>query len=198
MAILRALAAKGAIEDVVYLHAARSARDVILAEELARLARVHPGLRVVLHLDDERGLFGIDRLRELVPDFAERETYLCGPTGMMDGLAPAWAGNEARLHTERFAPTPATTTSTRGARVFLAGGERVVTTTGEGSLLEELERAGERPDYGCRMGICNTCRCRKKSGVVEDRTTGLLSGEPDEDIRLCVSVARGDVELAIR
>lgn len=195
MAILRTLAAAGAIEDVVYLHAARSRRDVIFGDELARLARLHPGLRLEIHLDDADGLLDVARLHELVPDLAERETFLCGPTGMMRALAEAWAGDEGRLHQERFTAAPIR--SEGGARVFLAGGERVVTTTGEGSLLEELERSGERPEYGCRMGICNSCRCRKKSGVVEDRITGLLSSEPDEDIRLCVSVARTDVELAL-
>lgn len=195
MAILRTLAAQGAIDDVVYLHAARSAKDVIFGGELTNLAWLHRGLRVVLHLDDANGLLDVDRLRALVPDFSDRETYLCGPTGMMSALAKAWAGNEARLHQERFAAAPPAMKSERGARVFLAGKDRIVTTTGEGSLLDELERSGERPAHGCRMGICNSCRCRKKSGVVEDRTTGLLSSEPDEDIRLCVSVARGDLEL---
>lgn len=195
MAMLRDLAERGAVTDVVYLHAARSAKDVLFADELTVLASIHPGLRVVLALDDTHPALDERRLGELVSDFAERETFLCGPTGMMQRLAVAWNGAEARLHQERFVAAPTELKSERGARVFLAGAERVVTTTGEGSLLDELERAGERPAHGCRMGICNSCRCRKRSGVVEDRTTGRLSSEPDEDIRLCVSVARSDVEL---
>jgi hypothetical protein len=47
------------------------------------------------------------------------------------------------------------------------------------------------------MGICNTCRCRKRAGTVVDAVTGRVSSEPDEDIRLCVSVARSDVELGL-
>jgi len=47
------------------------------------------------------------------------------------------------------------------------------------------------------MGICNTCRCRKRSGAVEDLVTGAISDGPDEDIRLCTSVARSDLELAL-
>jgi stearoyl-CoA 9-desaturase NADPH oxidoreductase len=47
------------------------------------------------------------------------------------------------------------------------------------------------------MGICNTCRCRKSSGVIENVLTGVVSSQPDEDIRLCVSIARSDVVLAI-
>jgi hypothetical protein len=45
------------------------------------------------------------------------------------------------------------------------------------------------------MGICNTCRCRKRTGTVEDLLTGQVSSEPDQDIRLCVSIARSDLAL---
>jgi hypothetical protein len=47
------------------------------------------------------------------------------------------------------------------------------------------------------MGICNTCACRKQTGVVENVLTGAVSSEPNEEIRLCVSRARTDVELAL-
>jgi len=46
MAILRALAQRNAVDDVVFLHAARSRRDVIFERQLAELATLHPGLRV--------------------------------------------------------------------------------------------------------------------------------------------------------
>jgi ferredoxin len=68
---------------------------------------------------------------------------------------------------------------------------------GPGTLLEQLERGGERPAHGCRMGICQTCRCKKRQGTVEDLTTGRTSSEPDQEIRLCVSVARSDLDLAL-
>jgi ferredoxin len=45
------------------------------------------------------------------------------------------------------------------------------------------------------MGICRSCRCRKLRGTVEDRSTGATSSEPDQDILLCVSIARSDLEL---
>jgi stearoyl-CoA 9-desaturase NADPH oxidoreductase len=47
------------------------------------------------------------------------------------------------------------------------------------------------------MGICNTCRCHKRAGTVEDLITGAVSSDPEEEIRLCVSVARSDLELAL-
>jgi ferredoxin len=66
-----------------------------------------------------------------------------------------------------------------------------------GTLLEQAEAAGARPAFGCRMGACGTCRCRKRSGIVQDVRTGAISAEPDEDIRLCVSVFGSDVELCL-
>jgi stearoyl-CoA 9-desaturase NADPH oxidoreductase len=115
--------------------------------------------------------------------------YVCGPTPVMDlvaRLAP-------RAHIERFSPPRPR--SSQQARVHLAVANRTVDIAG-GTLLEALERAGERPAYGCRMGICNTCRCHKTSGTVEDVLTGAVSSEPKE-IRLCTSIARSDLELAL-
>jgi hypothetical protein len=34
-------------------------------------------------------------------------------------------------------------------------------------------------------------------GVVEDGSTGVVSSEPDQEIRLCVSIARSDLELEL-
>jgi len=199
MSMLRDLANRGALSDVVFMHAARSEADVIFGAELLALAKRHAGLRLMFHY----GPLDQATLTQSVPDFADRETFLCGPQGMMDSLAPLWKGIEHRLMTERFsaAPLAASTNETNETnekvRLTLATSEKSFETNGAGTLLEQLERAGETPKYGCRMGICNTCLCRKKAGVVEDLRTGALSAEPDQDIRLCVSAARSDLTLAL-
>ena len=68
---------------------------------------------------------------------------------------------------------------------------------GPGTLLEQAEAAGLTPDFGCRMGICHTCTCRKAAGAVRNLLTGEVSEEEDEDIQLCVSVPAGDVALEL-
>jgi ferredoxin-NADP reductase len=202
-AILRDLARRGAIRDVVLLHHARSARDVIFARELDALAARHRRLRLHTCLADAAsgpGRFDEAQLRALVPDFAERETFLCGPVGLMARVERLWreAGASGRLHQERFAlpasprarsrAEPVTVTLARSGRTFTAR---------SGTLLEELERAGERPASGCRMGVCQTCKCRKRSGTVENLLTGAVSSAPDEDIQPCISIARSDLELGL-
>ncbi len=202
MAILRDLARRDEICDVVFVVCARSEADGIFVRELRELARAHAGLRLVLRFDDEPSIRPLDprTLRELVPDVESRLAFLCGPEPMMAALAPVWESAELsrRLRNERFAASPsrALAVATQ-ARVHLARSGKRVLASGPGSLLEQLERAGERPAHGCRMGICNTCRCRKVSGVTEDVTTGVVSSAPDEEIRLCVSIARTDLALEL-
>ena len=62
-------------------------------------------------------------------------------------------------------------------------------------LLLQAEAAGLAPLSGCRMGICHTCTRQLRSGVVRDAVTGELTTGPDANIRICVSVPVGDVEI---
>lgn len=199
MSILRDLSRNGAVDDVVFLHAARSPSDLVFGRELAQLATQHAGLRLVF----VTGPLDRTALETHVLDLAERQAMLCGPPAMMEVLTPTWTerGLTRQLKVERFAPV-ARLAAPAGARpesvaLTLLRSGRTVASASAGTLLEQLERGGERPPYGCRMGICNTCSCRKRSGVVENVVTGVVSGEPDEDIRLCISRARSDVELAL-
>ncbi|MGB5703388.1 MAG: ferredoxin reductase [Polyangiales bacterium] len=203
MSMLRDLAMSEGIVDLVFVHHARSGADVIFGEELADLAARHPGLRLVLCLDDDtstpRG-FDEAHFAELVPDFAERSTFLCGPKPLMDRAERLWesVGASERLQLERFTPALRLlppVDSVDGVEVRLRRLDRTVVAKGQGSLLEQLERAGERPAHGCRIGICHSCKCRKQSGTVRNLVTGEVSSEPDEEIQLCISMPCSDLEL---
>ena len=201
MSILRELAARDAVHDVVFVHHARTRADVAFAAELDQLAARHPGLRLAVCLN-QPGARGFDEARftALVPDFAARTTFLCGPTGLMERVERLWAqaGAAERLRRERFVATPAAPVDippSAGQPVRLARSQREVLAAGPGSLLDQLERAGERPAHGCRIGICHTCKCTKRSGTVQNLMTGALSDLPDEEIQLCLSVPRSELEL---
>ena len=205
MSILRDLAARAALEDVVFVHHARSQAEVIFGAELRQLADRHAGLRLVVRTDDDpSGPPGFDesRLAKQVPDFGERSTYLCGPAPMMKRAEALWksVGATQRLTQERFvAPVLATplTGAGKDVRVALLRSGRTVVAGGEGSLLDQLERAGERPANGCRMGICRTCTCRKTAGTVQNLITGEVSSAADEDIQLCISAPQSDLQLEL-
>lgn len=201
MSMLRDLAARDALHDVAFVHCARTRDDVIFRAELEALAARHAGLTLTLSLDDEHGPLDAAGLVARVPDAFARDTFLCGPEGMMTAFEGAWAraGASHRLRRERFgAPraVPAGGTA-QPVTLRLSRSDRSHVAAAPGTLLEQLERAGERPVFGCRMGICNTCRCTRRAGAVVDTVTGLVSREPDEEIRLCTSVALTDVDLAL-
>ncbi len=202
-AILRDLDARDAVFDVVLIHHARARDGVIFGRELESITARRAGLRLDFRLKDERGRGGFDeaRLAELVPDFAERSTYLCGPHGLMNRVERMWeeAGASHRLHRESFGAPAADTArdyKARGAcRVHLSRTRRThVLPKGE-PLLDSLERAGERPRSGCRIGICQTCTYRKRQGAVKNLITGSISSQSDEEILLCSSQPHSDLEL---
>lgn len=201
IAILRDLELRDQMRDVIVVHSSHSDGDAIFGRDLALMASEHAGFRVIAHRTATTGRLAAAALHALVPDLADREVYVCGPAGLRE-LVKTVAG--VRVREEAFTarghvldlaavgaagdPLVAPRAQLRGRRVSLLGG---------GTLLDQLERAGERPAHGCRMGVCQTCRCTKKTGAVLDLTTGRISSEPDEEIRLCVSIARSDLELAL-
>jgi ferredoxin-NADP reductase len=204
MAILRTLVDEGHTGRITFLHFARAAADVIFAGELAALAAAHPGLTVdVRHTRGAGPRPRLDgaTLARLVPDLAAADAWVCGPAGLVDAARALWTaeGLADRLRTETFAPpAPSPTAATAatapaGALAFARSG-RTVTADGR-TLLEQAEAAGLRPESGCRMGICMSCKCKKVAGTVRDLRTGAVSDAGDDDIQLCVSVPVGDVTL---
>jgi len=207
MALVRELAARpeaAGARDVVVIHGSRGAADAIFGDALASLAARLPWLRVHARRDDDPATGGrLDPagLRALVPDLADREIFVCGPPGLIDLVSAAAreVGALHRVHHERFvaAEVQGAGSAPGALAITLVRTGIEVVATGTAPLLVQLERAGQRPAYGCRMGICHTCRCRKLRGTVEDSATGLVSSEPDQDIRLCVSIARSELALEL-
>ncbi|MDE0854173.1 MAG: ferredoxin reductase [Nevskia sp.] len=203
MAMLRTLCDEGHGGRITFLHYCKAAQDLIYADELAAIAERHPNVQVLRAFADAeqcgelQGLFHREQLAAAVPDYAEAETFLCGPPGMMNVVQQLWAedGIAGRLHLERFSAAPISVDSSGAeGEVRFARSERLAANNGA-SLLDQAEAAGLRPESGCRMGICHACTCRKLSGQVRDLRTGQLSESGDEDIQICVSVPVGTVTL---
>jgi ferredoxin-NADP reductase len=186
--------------DVVVVHSARTAQEVIFGGELRMLAaRGHIRL-VEIHTGTE-GRLDVATLGKLVGDLAERRTWACGPAGLLDGIETHWATNgiSEQLITERFQPITIAVTGDGGAVTFSATGT-TVEGRGDRSLLEVGEAAGVLMPAGCRMGICFGCVAPLRRGAVRDLRTGDLTTAGEGDgvvIQTCVSAAAGpcDIEL---
>ena len=125
MSIVRTLLRDGydgkAGRKVTFLHYARSAEDQIFAEELAEIAAADND--VTVHLRHGDHVFSEFELRRLVPGYRDTDTWACGPAGLMELVAAAYAeGGEHKLRTEFFkAPRPAAG-STEGDVAFTRSG----------------------------------------------------------------------------
>ena len=201
MAMLRTLCDEGFAGDIGFLNYARSSGLALYGAELDQLGYRHRGLRVARGFTrgSDRALTGRYRrehLRAVMSEHAGAATFVCGPPALIDAVRADWAAEGLdEPAVETFAP-PALSFDTDGAEgiVSFAASGRQAANSGL-PLLEQAEDAGLLPEHGCRMGICNTCTCRKTAGTVRNLFTGEISTAREEQIRICVSVAVGDVAL---
>lgn len=209
MAMLRSLHRRGSLEapsenaagespvgtDVVLVHAAPSADDVLFRRELHELAGTYTTLHVHEHHSDRLGQLSLDSLASIVPDWAERETWACGPAPMLADAERVYAaaGVAKRLHLERFSAVR--TSGGKGGTITFDASGRSTAVDGATTILEAAEAIGVALPFGCRMGICHTCVLPLATGVARDLRTGDLRHE-NENVQTCVSAPDGDCSLA--
>lgn len=197
ISMLRTLARRDQVTDVVHVHSAPTESDVMFADELARLHDAHDGYRLTVRSTRTEGRLDLAKLAEVVPDWRERQTWACGPGAMLDDAHRVWsaAGVGDRLHLERFAATRAPVHGTGGTVTFERSGKTVEVDAAT-SLMDAGEAAGIRMPFGCRMGICQSCVVGLVQGHVRDLRTG-VEHEPGNRVQTCVSAASGDCVLDV-
>jgi ferredoxin-NADP reductase len=197
MSMLRTLVRRDQITDVIHLHSAPTAADVLFGAELDRLARTHAGYRLLLRTTRSQGRLDLSRLDTEVADWPKRQTWACGPEAMLGEAERTWsaAGVAGRLHLERFAVPRAAPTGVGGTVSFLRS-QKSVAADAATSLMDAGERVGVRMPFGCRMGICQSCVVNLVEGHVRDLRTG-AEHEPGTRVQTCISAASGDCSLDI-
>jgi len=200
MSMLRTLVRReqlgpGATSDIIHLHSAPTTADVLFAAELAELTRTHPGYRLTARATRVEGRLDLSRIADEVPDWRDRQTWVCGPAALLDTAEKLWAamGITDRLHSERFAAVRTTDRISGGSVSFARSGKTLVA-DGATSLMEAGEQAGVLMPFGCRMGICHTCVVGLSQGRVRDLRTG-AEHEAGSRIQTCISAASGDCVL---
>jgi ferredoxin-NADP reductase len=186
VSMLRTLRDEGYSGEIEFIHFARTSADWLYRAEVEALPNVNARFIATResggHLHDQ-----------ILDDRAY--AAVCGPPALLAAAHDLFPPE--RLLTETFTPPSLTVTggAAQGTLRFLRSGREAQ--VAGGTLLEQAEAAGLSPEFGCRMGICHSCTCRKTAGAVRDMRTGAISEEEDEDIQLCVSVPAGDVALEI-
>ncbi|MGQ7960587.1 glycine-betaine demethylase subunit GbcB [Pseudomonas sp. SP16.1] len=194
--------------DMVFVHSARSPKDIIYHRELEHMAsRIN---NFSLHLICEkhglgeawagyRGYLNQRMLELIAPDFMEREIFCCGPTPYMSAIKHLLQGNGfdmSRYHEEAFGPTPpeirqeVKELAAEAAEApelpladlhqveFVSTGKSIRVAPGE-TVHAAAAKLGLHIPKACGMGICGTCKVLKTSGEVEMEHNG---GITDEDV----------------
>jgi ferredoxin-NADP reductase len=201
MSMLRGLERGGELRDVVHVHCASTAEGVIFARELAELQARNPGYRLDVRITGERGRLDAEGVGAACVDWGERETFLCGPAGLLETMSAHWQaeGDRTRLHIEHFQPDERVGDGERGTggTIDFRKSGLEASSDGEQPILQAGEAAGATLPYGCRMGICHSCVGRLRTGQVRDLRTGRVHGQPGELVRTCINAPEGAVEIEL-
>lgn len=199
MSMLRHLDHNDQVLDVVLLHSARHADDVIFGSELRSLAQRREGFRLHEQHTQEKGRIGPSNLDQLCPDWRDRSAYISGPREMLDAFIEHWEqhGDPNRLHVERFQPKLGLGEAGEGegGTIKFLMSDCEAESDGHMPILVAGEEAGLELPYGCREGICHTCVGELRSGQVRDLRNGKVYGQEGEMIRTCISAPEGPVEI---
>jgi len=205
MSMIRTLRDTGHQGDITFLHYARSRDDEMFTADLDALeAESNVTVQRIYTRRPEpaaelKGRFHVDHLKHLGVDPTETLTYVCGPAGLIATVRDTYTelGAKDQLQLEYF-KVPSVDLDAADATGTLTFDDAKIEADNSGAtILEQAEAAGLKPEFGCRMGVCNTCALKKNSGAIRHVVSGEISANTDETIKICVSVPVGDVNVAI-
>ncbi|MGC1852655.1 MAG: ferredoxin reductase [Solirubrobacterales bacterium] len=200
MSMLNSLAGNDTVGDVVHIHSARTADEVIFGKRLGEIERACEGFDLRLQLTAEQGRISPADLDRLCPDWRRRHAFVSGPAAMLDALTRHWEseGNPELLNLERFQPViGGEPGGGEGGTIRFTKSRVEGGCDGATPILAAGEEAGATLPFGCRMGICHTCVGELRSGKLRDLRTGKVHGSEGEMVRTCVNAPEGPIEIAL-
>jgi stearoyl-CoA 9-desaturase NADPH oxidoreductase len=186
------------LTPITLLYYANQKKQHILQNELNELGEV---ANIILIHTERTGRFSLEHLHDFCPDFLDRMILVCGPSALdnhVNNLLKEQGVSSAHTQSESFSVQPIWAPShglVEEVRISLSRSFQEFKAANNKSILEILESKGLRPRFGCRMGICNECSCKKISGTVMNRKDNTLSHAGEEFIRICSAIPAGDLVL---
>lgn len=201
--------------DIVFIHSARTPDDIIFERELGLIAANQQNFRTYFiceRLGRRRewsgltGMLSLAALKLTVPDFMEREIFVCGPTPYMKAvrtMLDETGFDPTHYHEESFSfdslsqePEQAIAATASDESLAVAGFEinfqksnRQIICGPQQHVLEAARNAGIRLASSCAQGMCGTCKVKLVSGSVDmQHKGGIRQREIDQGmVLLCCS-----------
>lgn len=174
------LAQRGANVAMLY-----GARD---AQELAYLDELRSTLGNRLHIALSRSM-DVSSAIAALPEQAQ--TYVCGPTGMLNAVRAVWLAQQRSASLLRF-ETFGSSENARAFTVKLPRHDLSFEVSPQLSLLDALEQQGVAALSGCRKGECGLCilPVLALEGSIEHRDVFFSQHEKQSNAQICVCVSR--------
>lgn len=211
----------GEDRDILFLHSARSPRDIIFRNELTAMAHGLTKFRTAFvceqvgeHRDwsAPTGYLSLPLLKSIAPDLAEREIFCCGPEAYMANVRTMLteAGFDmAHYHEESFSfeqlspiekeevQEAIAAAPNRGFKIEFTKSGRTIDCGSDQFILDAARSAGIRLPFSCSKGVCGTCKSKKLSGqVAMTHGGGIRQREIDAGmILICCSKPLSDVTI---
>jgi ferredoxin-NADP reductase len=221
MSMSRALYDLGDDRDVVFVHSARTPRDIIFRNELAAMAHGMGRFRTAFvceNVGDQRdwsaptGYLTLPLLKSIAPDLMEREIFCCGPEAYManvramltDAAFDTAYYHEESFSFERLSPVEReevqdaiAAAPSAGFNIEFTKSGRTIDCRPDQFILEAAKAGGLRLPFSCSKGVCGTCKSKKTDGqVVMTHGGGIRQREIDAGmILICCSKPLSDEKI---
>ena len=173
------------------IYCARDATETAFCEEVNLL-----GGECIMHFDggQDENLYDFWPIVE-TPD--ERLIYCCGPKNLMEDIEDMtghWPEHQVKF--EDFKPVTILRNDDKPFQVKLTNGD-VFDVAENQTILQVLRNNGLALRSSCESGTCGSCKTSYTSGEIDHRDLVLEDREKNKKIMICVSRAKGVLELDI-
>ena len=187
-------------KDIVFIHSARTPQDIIFRQELDLMAFNQSNFRTAFICEkadiawtQPTGYLTIDLLKQIAPDFLQREIFTCGPSPYMTAVRTILKNADfdmqhyheesfnfdemsAQLDTDANAEAIAKPNwpaiNKTGFSVELTKSGASINCAADQFVLNAAHNAGFRLPSACSKGLCGTCKSKLISGIVDMKHNG--------------------------
>ena len=126
------------------------------------------------------------------------QIYMCGPQGLLDSVVSSLSGwPDDNVHIEAFQMTSDENFKPEPFEVTLASTGETFLVPADKSMLDVLRQHDFLMSSSCEIGLCGSCECGYRDGVVIHRDKVLPTSKRQDRLMLCVSRARVSVTLEL-
>jgi len=192
----------GSFQQITLIYFERG-QEYIFVQELEQLTHTYPNFKLIFIDTKKQGRLSIKQLALHCDDFLSRDIYLCGSANMIQDNTQLLINNsvsEAHIISEQFTSIQVTDLNLKQDRIikYAKSNKTIFQNKDEQNNLLSLAQNNKiHVNYGCGIGICHECKCKKHSGIVFNTKTQTYSDNGEEDIQLCISIPVSHVSLGL-